>query len=223
MSNKKQKQTKIKATPNQVEEVSTQDTQDTQVATKKPLSLKEFIAIIVASVILLSALTVGIVFAVRGSKKASDGLLYRVVDGGYAVVGIGKCEDEDLVIPTYFKGEYVVAIDDSAFYGCTTIKTVSFARNSKVKSIGEYAFAHCSSLTSVTIDKSVESVGERAFLNCKALKSITFEDSEGWGYYFPANNYQETTADFFENDALVEWLTKTELSNDEECGLKLYK
>ena len=190
---------------------------------KKPISLKSFIAIIVASVIVLSALTVGIVFALRGGKQASDGLLYTKVDGGYAIVGIGECDDEDLVIPTYFKGEYVVAINKNAFYGCETIKTVTFAKNSKVTSIGEKAFAHCISLTSVTIDTAVKTVGDRAFLGCTSLTSITFEDATGWNYDYPANISHETNADFFATETIIEWLTKTELSDGEECGHKLYK
>ena len=41
-----------------------------------------------------------------------------------------------------------------------------------VTSIGDYAFANCSSLTSITIPKSVTSIGASAFSGCSSLSSV---------------------------------------------------
>ena len=46
-----------------------------------------------------------------------------------------------------------------------------------VKSIGDYAFYECSSLTSVTIGESVTSIGYRAFDGCSSLTSVTIPES----------------------------------------------
>lgn len=46
-----------------------------------------------------------------------------------------------------------------------------------VINIGEYAFACCKALTSVTIPDSVTSIGKIAFAKCDALTSITIPDS----------------------------------------------
>ena len=44
-----------------------------------------------------------------------------------------------------------------------------------VTSIGNYAFAFCESLTSITIPDSVTSIGDYAFRDCNSLTSVTFQ------------------------------------------------
>ena len=46
-----------------------------------------------------------------------------------------------------------------------------------VTTIGNYAFAYCSSLTSVTIPDSVTTIGAWAFRGCSSLTSVTIPDS----------------------------------------------
>ena len=93
----------------------------------------------------------------------------------------------------------MTSIGSDAFYGCTSLTSVtlesdaivSASRTSStslksifgdqvktyiigdaVKSIGEYAFYECSSLTSITIPNSVTSIDEYAFSGCYRLSTI---------------------------------------------------
>ena len=59
-----------------------------------------------------------------------------------------------------------------------------------VTSIGNYAFAFCESLTSITIPDSVTSIGEGAFWKCTSLTSITIPDgvtSIGYAAFWNCN------------------------------------
>lgn len=67
----------------------------------------------------------------------------------------------------------VEEIKPFTFKGLSWIRQVSFEKNSKLKRIGEFAFANCNNLTSITIPNSVTSIGEYAFLDCRHLTSIT--------------------------------------------------
>ena len=77
----------------------------------------------------------------------------------------------DLVIP-----EGVTSIGDSAFLGCTWLKSVTIP--SSVKSIGTGAFWECSGLESVMIPSSVTNIGYGAFYNCSKLANVYYRGTE---------------------------------------------
>ena len=62
------------------------------------------------------------------------------------------------------------AIEDYAFYGYESLKSISIPHG--VKSIDDWAFANCTSLASIKIPSSVSSIGEGVFYWCASLKSI---------------------------------------------------
>ena len=69
----------------------------------------------------------------------------------------------------------VTSIGNSAFADCTSLSSVTIP--DYVTSIGNSAFENCSSLFSVTIGDSVTSIGDYAFRNCTSLSSVTIPDS----------------------------------------------
>jgi len=58
------------------------------------------------------------------------------------------------------------------------ITAVVFEEGSVCESIGNYAFAYCTSLTSIEIPDSVTSIGSSAFYNCTALTEIKYNAPE---------------------------------------------
>ena len=64
----------------------------------------------------------------------------------------------------------VVSIGDSAFIGCTALKSVRF--EASIKSIGSHAFAYCTALKSVQFKAPIESIGDGAFLECPELDEV---------------------------------------------------
>ena len=80
------------------------------------------------------------------------------------------CGLSDVEIP-----DSVTTIGDSAFYHCDSLTSVVIGDS--VTTIGNSAFSGCSSLTSVVIPDSVTTIGDYAFYDCDSLTSITIPDS----------------------------------------------
>ena len=87
--------------------------------------------------------------------------------------------NERAVIPssvTYSGTTYsVTSISNYAFAQCSSLTSVSIPNS--VTSIGSNAFWKCSSLTSVTIGNSVTSIAIRTFYECSSLTSVTIGKS----------------------------------------------
>ena len=70
-------------------------------------------------------------------------------------------------------GKDVKTIADFAFGFCTSLTEVTIPDS--VKTIGDEAFARCTSLTEVTIPVSVQSIGYIAFADCTSLTEINVD------------------------------------------------
>ena len=108
--------------------------------------------------------------AADGDINPSEGLEYKLNDDGnsYSCIGIGTCTDTDIIIAKEYNGKPVTEISSSAFYGCSSLTSVTIPDS--VKFIGSFfldpSFLHthtdiycgpfrdCKSLTSITVDKN---------------------------------------------------------------------
>lgn len=72
---------------------------------------------------------------------------------------------------TYYN---VTSIGNYAFARCSALESVTISDG--IKTIGSNAFVACSSLTSISIPDSVINIGEHAFQNCSVLKSIKIKE-----------------------------------------------
>ncbi len=131
----------------------------------------------------------------------SVGLKYSLNtdEKGYTVVGIGYCNDTDLVIPATYRELPVTAIGSNAFESVRSFKSVSipasvttigekafascgvtsvtFATNSQLTTVDRYAFFSSSSLQSIALPDDVTTIGVAAFNGCNNITSISIPDS----------------------------------------------
>ncbi len=107
-----------------------------------------------------------------------EGMTYTITSESPFEVAltVGKNES-NVTIPasvTCWKQNYAVtSIEGHAFKNCTNLKTVTFSEGSQIRSIGDFAFDGCSSLTSIDLPAGVTSIGNNAFQKCHSLFSIS--------------------------------------------------
>ena len=138
----------------------------------------------------------------------SDGLRFSAVtyggEAGYFVSSYNGT-DKDVVIPSYVGMTKVIGIEDSVFSGKTTLTSVKLSKftsyignnafngcsniqeidvnSAKIKTIGDYAFFNCNSLTSFTFSDKLLSIGNYAFRDCSNLVSISISSGASIGNY----------------------------------------
>ncbi len=82
------------------------------------------------------------------------------IEGG-AFSGSGL---ESIYIPAQIE-----SIESELFQNCRNLSTVTFPSNSRVKFIGDSAFASCTKLSSISLPAKLEELGENAFEECSAF------------------------------------------------------
>lgn len=86
-----------------------------------------------------------------------------------SIKGIYQTTVTEFIIP-----DSVTSIGDNAFYHCSSLTSVEIGNS--VRSIGEYAFRNCG-ITSIVIPDSVTSIGDWAFSGCSSLTSVIIGNS----------------------------------------------
>ncbi len=120
-----------------------------------------------------------------------DGIYYNILSSEDKTVEVTSGSNEysgAVTIPasvTYNSITYsVTSIGEWAFANCTGLTSIEIP--SSVTSIGYHAFVNCWNLTSIEIPSSVTSIGEQAFTDCNGLTSIVVD--EGNTTYDSRNN-----------------------------------
>ena len=91
-----------------------------------------------------------------------------------------------------YENSTVTAVGDYAFANCTSLTSVNFP---ECTNIGGYAFMSCHSLTSVTFPVCT-SIGSNAFQNCSSLTSVSFPKCTNISNYAFCNCYSLTSVSF---------------------------
>jgi hypothetical protein len=71
----------------------------------------------------------------------------------------------------------VVDIGSHSFVDCRSVESISFAFGSRLRSIGNFAFSGCRSLTSINFPSSLKAIGANSFSFCTALRTVRFPDT----------------------------------------------
>ncbi len=100
----------------------------------------------------------------------------------YSAIGGALYSDGGTVLVAYPSAsgsvtipEGVTSIGNGAFAGCTSLTSVTIPEG--VTSIGYDAFAACTSLTAVTIPSTITAIEYGTFASCTSLTSVTIPDS----------------------------------------------
>ena len=121
--------------------------------------------------------------------KENDVFIFKINGSSCVISGVKDKSATEYIIP-----DYVTEIGNSAFYGCSSLKSITIPNG--VTSIGDSAFFGCSSLTSITIPDGVTSIGASAFCFCSSLTSITIPGgvtSIGYSAFFGCSSLTSIT------------------------------
>jgi len=118
------------------------------------------------------------------------------------VTSIGTAFKNKTVLTSIFIPSTVQRIEESAFYGCSTLISVTLSEG--LTYIGRNAFYSCPELSSITIPLTITSIGKDAFAFCKKLKTITWNakhcaDFEASPFYNTLY-FNNSTRTFYGND-----------------------
>lgn len=117
----------------------------------------------------------------EGTLSANSQVRWALgANGNLALAGAGAiCADDGIYdicdqVEHVFVGKDITSIEPEAFCFFSQLKTIEFEGESKLSSIGSYAFAGCQSLEYIDLPASVRAVGAAAFSDCSKLSWASF-------------------------------------------------
>ena len=135
---------------------------------------KWFVALLMVVVMMYACWTGAVADEERKTFTSGD-YEYALLDDGTIEITKYNGSADHLAIPATLDGKTVTAIGDYAFAHCYSLISVSIPDS--VTSIGDGAFYSCSSLTSVSIPDSVTAIESWAFYACSSLTSVSIPNS----------------------------------------------
>ena len=151
---------------------------------------KRILSMLLALVMLATLLPLGLIdtaeAAATHSGTCGDNVTWTLdANGTLTISGKGAMADYYIFsvpwydtrsqVKTVIIKNGVTSIGNCAFADCSSLTSATIPNS--VTGIGNWAFFGCSSLTSATIPDSVTSIGEDAFNGCKSLTSVTIPES----------------------------------------------
>lgn len=103
-------------------------------------------------------------------KRLILGFSTSVIPDDLGIVYIGRSAFEGSGIESINIPDSVTTIEESAFRGCTALRSVRFS--AKLSTIGEYAFSGCTALESIEFPQQLRTIESYAFSGCSALTSL---------------------------------------------------
>lgn len=110
-----------------------------------------------------------------GSYFLSEGFYYGVQNGEAYVHGY-EGSDWDIVIREKFLSYSVTSVEEYAFFENSTMEALSFYDALYLETLGNCAFARCTSLQYVNITPSIQSMGTGVFDGCTSLGYARFRN-----------------------------------------------
>lgn len=135
---------------------------------------RKVISVFLALCMMISVIPLGVITA---TAETSGDFEYSVISEEEKTCAITKYNGTatELTIPSQLDGYTVTFIGDYAFAECTSLTSITIPDS--VTRIYFAAFYSCTSLTSVTIPKSVTSIGDYAFNGCDNLTIYGYSGS----------------------------------------------
>ena len=126
-----------------------------------------------------------------GSYFLSEGFYYGVNQREAYIHGYAG-EESDVVIREKFLNNYVTSVEEFAFFQNETVRTVSFYDATRLRSLGQCAFAGCINLLYAEIPNTIAELGASVFDGCTSLRYVRF--CEGSASSIPAQAFYECTS-----------------------------
>jgi len=109
-----------------------------------------------------------------GAEPTNPDYTYTISNNHATITGYSGAGGA-VTIPGTLAGATVISIGEAAFYHCISLTSISIPAG--VTSIEVDAFNGCSNLTSITIPPGVTRISDNTFAYCSALSSVTIPSS----------------------------------------------